>query len=132
MVDLWKWRVLLWSTCQDTYIGTWNPNVDVDCHIANSGERVSAINFRPRVFKAILMGLVDANDRRIKNFNILNQNIRVKLLMGTVGIDKPLLTAKKKRKAMPLLSSEHGRYYIQLQELRSLKRKRLRMYLIAT
>lgn len=104
----------------DSYIGTWNPNVDVDCHIANSGERVSQLSILDQGFlKLSLMGLVNPNDNRIKNsLNILNQHIRVKTPNG-YGWYRYSFDAygeEKRGRLWPLLSSEHGRYYIQLQK----------------
>ena len=121
----------------DTYIGTWNPNVDVDCHIANSGERVSQLSILDQGFlKLSLMGLVDANDRRIKNsLNILNQNIRVKTPNG-YGWYRYSFDAygeeKEEDYGLFLVVSMEDIIFSFKRAQAYLRKKRLKMYLIAT
>lgn len=102
----------------DRHTGEWNPNNGAWCTIANSGERREQTEILDQGFlKLALQGLVPANDWRLKHsLNILNQHIRVRTPngYGWYRYTADAYGESKKGRLWPLLSSEHGRFYIEL------------------
>ena len=102
----------------DSYIGTWDPNRNVDCYIANSGEKKSQKEILDQGFlKLSLFGLVSPNDWRIKkSLELIDQKLSVKTPKG-VGYYRYSFDAygeSKRGRLWPILLSEHARYYIEL------------------
>ena len=101
----------------DSHLGTWNPNADVGCTIANSGQRVGQKAILDQGFlKLSLMGLVSAGDWRINaSLEKVNKHIRVKTPngYGWYRYSYDAYGENKKGRLWPLLSSEHGRFEIE-------------------
>lgn len=101
----------------DSHTGNWNPNNGAWCTIANSGERREQTEILDQGFlKLSLQGLVKASDWRIKHsLEILNKHIKVETPNGHgwYRYSYDAYGEDKRGRIWPLLSSEHGRYYIE-------------------
>lgn len=102
----------------ENYLAVWNPDLNVDCTIANSGQRVSQKAILDQGFlKLALMGLVGANDWRIKtSLAKVNEHIKIQTPKGSgwYRYSYDAYGENKRGRLWPLLSSEHGRYEIEL------------------
>jgi glucoamylase len=101
------------------YNAPWRPNENQICTIANSGVRKSQLEILDQGFlKLALFGLVPAADGRIlTSLQKVNSNIRTFVKGKYVGWNRYSFDAygeNKKGQLWPLLSSEHGRHYIEL------------------
>lgn len=101
----------------DDYLGSWDPNRDATCTIANSGQRVKAKEIVDQGFlKLVLLGLKDAKDPKIKSsLEVLNQHLRVTTPKGTAWYryKYDAYGEEKKGRLWTLLISEHARYEIE-------------------
>lgn len=101
----------------DEHFAIWDPNRDVLCTIANSGQRVNAKEILDQGFlKLVLLGLKDARDSKIKSsLEVLNQHLRVTTPRGTAWYryKYDAYGEEKKGRLWTLLISEHARYEIE-------------------
>lgn len=101
----------------DSFGASWNPDLDVNTHIANSGRRVNQKTMLDQGFlKLALMGLRPASDNKLKKSKALvDENISVVTPRGR-GWYRYSFDAygeQDKGRLWPLLSSEHGRFAIE-------------------
>ncbi len=107
------------SGCSN-FIANWNPNIFQSCHISNSHKRFDQRKILDQGFlKLPLMGLVPASDERIKkSVDVVNQHISAVTPKGRGWYryteDSYGYGENYKGRLWPLLSSEHGRYYLEL------------------
>lgn len=98
------------------FSASWNPNKDVECYIANSGQMVPMKAVLDQGFlKLVLHGLVPAGDQRIEN-SLAKVNKYIRKTMGPFSgwyrYSYDAYGEEKRGRLWPLLSSEHGRYAI--------------------
>jgi glucoamylase len=106
------------SGCQN-YEAVWNPNNNQKCHISNSTiKKDQRLILDQGFLKLALMGLVKADDWRMKtSVDKVNKHISVVTPKGRgwyrYSFDAYGYGEDYKGRLWPLLSSEHGRYYIE-------------------